>query len=236
MPAGDGGSATGANGMAVREEEFREQRAAMVEQQLRRRGIRAENVLAAMREVPRHEFVPAEGRAMAYADAALPIAGGQTISQPLIVAIMAEALELGGMERVLDVGTGSGYNAAVLSHLAREVFSIERQAKLAEEARETLQTLGYQNVHIVTGDGSEGWPKAAPFDAIVVAAAAPVIPPPLLEQLKEGGRLVIPVGGIENQELVRIIRRAGGCVRRTLCPCRFVPLSGRYGFEAAAAP
>jgi protein-L-isoaspartate(D-aspartate) O-methyltransferase len=234
MPAGDGGFASGAKRNAAGEEEFREQRAAMVEQQLRRRGIRAENVLAAMGEVPRHEFVPAGARALAYADAALPIAGGQTISQPLIVALMASALDLGGTERVLDVGTGSGYNAAVLSHLALEVFSIEQHARLAEKARAILQTSGYKNVHVLTGDGSRGWPGAAPFDAIVVAAAAPAIPPPLLEQLKEGGRLVIPVGDIESQELVQIIRQAGGDTRRTLCPCRFVPLSGRYGFPAAA--
>jgi protein-L-isoaspartate(D-aspartate) O-methyltransferase len=217
------------------EEKFRDQREEMVGQQLRRRGIYAENVLAAMNEVRRHEFVPPEGRDRAYADGPLSIGDGQTISQPLIVAVMASALELTGIERVLDVGTGSGYNAAVLSHLAREVFSIERHASLADAARERLTRLGYRNVLVVTGDGSEGWPEAGPFDAIVVAAAAPGVPKPLGEQLAEGGRLVIPVGGFEKQDLLQIIRQGQDFVQRSLCPCRFVPLTGHYGWEPSPA-
>jgi len=215
------------------DEKFREKRLEMVEMQVRRRGISSSGVLAAMREVPRHEFVPLEDREMAYADKPLPIGNGQTISQPLIVAVMASALELTGIERVLDVGTGSGYNTAILSHLAQDVFSIEWHTKLAEEAQERLKSLGYENVHVIAADGAEGWPEDSLFDAISVAAAVPAIPPPLLEQLKEGGRLVIPVGSIDTQELLQVIRYPGGDVQQALCPCRFVPLIGRYGFSMA---
>jgi protein-L-isoaspartate(D-aspartate) O-methyltransferase len=233
MAADDLASGRSAGGSAGCEERFREQREVMVEQQLRRRGIHAESVLLAMREVPRHEFVPPEDREMAYADKAMLIGCGQTISQPLIVAMMASALELTGTEHVLDVGTGSGYNAAVLSRLGKEVFSIECRGDLAEAAREKLKKLGYENVHISTGDGSQGWPEMGPFDAIAVTAAAPALPLPLLDQLTEGGHLVIPVGDMENQELVQVIRRGNEYVHHTICPCRFVPLNGRYGFAVS---
>jgi protein-L-isoaspartate(D-aspartate) O-methyltransferase len=207
-----------------------ELRREMVEEQIRARGIRSERVLAAMMAVPRHVFVAEEPLEMAYADRPLGIGQGQTISQPFMVAAMAEALELEGPEKALDVGTGSGYSAAVLSRLCREVFSIETHASLAERARATLARLGYHNIHLRTGDGSGGWPEAAPFDAIEVAAAAPRVPQPLLEQLAAGGRLIIPVGGADRQDLVLISKRDGGLLSRTLHGCMFVPLTGEHGF------
>src|SRR5258708_31412118 len=165
----------------------------MVERQLRKRGIRDERVLAAMFSVPRHEFVPAEFAAEAYSDRPLPIGHGQTISQPFMVAAMAEALQLSGGERVLEIGAGSGYQAAVLSLLAREVHTVEMHEELAADSAQRLQRLGYTNVRVHVGDGTLGWPDAAPFDAIVVTAAAPEIPPPLAAELSNGGRMVIPV-------------------------------------------
>lgn len=209
---------------------FDEQRRAMVEQQIRLRGIASPRVLDAMQRVPRHEFIPPEQRRAAYDDTPLSIGEGQTISQPFMVAAMAEALELSGGERVLEVGTGCGYQAAVLSLLAREVFTIETHASLAEEARNRLARLGYANVQVATGDGTLGWLDAAPFDAIVVTAAAPGVPPPLVEQLAEGGRLVIPVGPAEHQELRRVRKSGGIPSQEILYDCRFVPLVGQYGW------
>src|SRR5437016_4343797 len=176
------------------------QRAEMVEKQLRRRGIRDPAVLAAMLAVPRHEFVPGEFRARAYDDVPLPIGGGQTISQPYIVAAMTFALHLIGQERVLEIGTGLGYQAAVLGCLAREVFTVEVRPELARLSADRLARLGYNNVHVHHGDGTLGLPEFAPYDAILVAAAAPAAPAPLLSQLAEEGRLVIPIGDVENQE------------------------------------
>ena len=203
----------------------------MVEEQLRGRGIRDERVLEAMARVPRHEFVPAEHRDEAYEDHPIGIGAGQTISQPFVVAAMLEALSLRPEDVVLEVGAGSGYETALLAELARTVHGVERIASLAENARATLERLGYRNVSIVQGDGSQGLPDAAPFDAIVVAAAAPRVPPSLLDQLRDGGRLVIPVGSGIAQEL-QLVRKSGDALTtRHLDGVRFVPLIGKEGFH-----
>jgi protein-L-isoaspartate(D-aspartate) O-methyltransferase len=208
------------------------EREAMVEYQLRARGIRDERVRAAMGRVPRELFVPQELRYRAYDDAALPIGEGQTISQPYMVARICEELELHGGERVLDVGTGSGYQAAVLAELAREVHSIERIPTLAEQARRNLALAGYAEcVDVHVGDGSRGLAELAPFDAIAVAAAAPELPEALYEQLTSRGRMVIPIGDRWEQQLDVIVRtHEGPAVLRTV-PCRFVPLLGEEGFH-----
>jgi protein-L-isoaspartate(D-aspartate) O-methyltransferase len=228
MPEADSGDARAAasNG---RGKEFDELRRRMVEEQLRDRGIRSPRVIEAMLAVPRHEFVPAEYRALAYTDQPLPIGEGQTISQPFMVAAMAEALGLVGSERVLEVGAGSGYQAAVLALLAAEVYAIEFHPSLARAMEERVARLGYRNIRVRAGDGSLGWPEAAPFEAILVSAASPEVPPPLVEQLAEGGRLVIPVGEGDYQELRQLRKTAGRTSERTLLHCRFVPLLGRYG-------
>jgi protein-L-isoaspartate(D-aspartate) O-methyltransferase len=205
-------------------------RAEMIEYQLRRRGIRDQRVLEAMARIPRDRFVPESLSAHAYDDGALPIGNDQTISQPFVVATICALLGLHGSERVLDVGTGSGYQAAVLSELAAEVVTIERIPELAERARSTLADLCYRNVEVTVGDGSLGVPERAPFDAIAVAAAAPTIPPALFEQLAEGGRLVVPRGSRFGQELVLVARTSDGSTERTSIPCRFVPLVGDEGF------
>jgi protein-L-isoaspartate(D-aspartate) O-methyltransferase len=210
--------------------DFRSARRRMVERQLRRRGIEDERVLAAMGEVPREAFLPEPLRDRAYADSALPIGEEQTISQPWIVAAICQALELDGSELVLEVGTGSGYSAAVLARLAAHVVSIERHETLSREAAEVLESLGIRNVEIVVGDGSLGVPDRAPFDAIAVHAAAPVPPPALIDQLATGGRLVVPVSGGDADTLT-VQRRAGDRIETTdLGPCRFVPLIGEEGF------
>lgn len=208
-----------------------EARQTMVESQLRRRGIRSARVLEAMSTVPRHEFVPMPLRGHAYDDKPVPIGGGQTISQPFMVAAMTEALDLTGSERVLEIGTGSGYQAAVISPLAREVLSVERDTPLALEAQQRLTRLGYSNVSVHNGDGSLGLAEAAPYDAILVTAAAPVIPPLLAGQLREGGRLVIPVGPRETQELMLAQKTGGELQPRALLDCRFVPLLGLHGWN-----
>jgi protein-L-isoaspartate(D-aspartate) O-methyltransferase len=210
--------------------DFAAARNEMVARQIRSRGIISARVLDAMAAVPRHEFVPAAAQASAYCDEALPIGGGQTISQPFIVAAMSNALQLTGGERVLEIGGGCGYQAAVLSLLVREVVVVELRPSLAGESRERLARLGYGNVRVEEGDGSLGWPTGAPYDAILVSAAAPAIPAPLVEQLAEGGRLVIPVGDAERQSMLRIVKRAGGLERESLLTCRFVPLLGRHGW------
>jgi len=205
-------------------------RARMVERQLRRRGIGDERVLAAMGEVPREEFVPGPERRRAYADAALPIGAGQTISQPWIVAAICQALELRGDEVVLDVGSGSGYSTAVLARLAREVIGVERHESLAAEARETLERLGVANARLLVGDGSRGLPERAPFGAIAVHATAPAPPRTLLGQLAHGGRLVVPIAG-EGADMLTVFSRCGAeLVRAEIGPCRFVPLVGEEGF------
>jgi protein-L-isoaspartate(D-aspartate) O-methyltransferase len=206
-------------------------RAVMVDEQLARRGIKDARVLEAMRRVPRDAFVPPESRPLAYADRALPIGGGQTISQPYMVAVMTEALELRPTDRVLEVGTGSGYQAAILGELAAEVTTIERRADLAELARATFASLHLANIEVVVGDGSRGWPEGAPFDAILVAAGSPRVPPSLMAQLADGGRLVIPVGSHEHQTLT-IVRRLGERFDETAREgCVFVPLIGEEGWD-----
>jgi protein-L-isoaspartate(D-aspartate) O-methyltransferase len=210
--------------------ELAEQRVLMVEQQLRARDLTDERVLAAMRCVPRELFVPEDLRDRAYDDAALPIAGGQTISQPYMVAKICEALALRGDEHVLDVGSGSGYQAAVLAELAAEVDTIERLPELAELARANLARAGYDDVHVHLGDGTRGLPERAPFDAIAVAAAAPRFPQTLYEQLQPRGRLVVPVGRHGIQRLEVIVRSPEGPAVLKSVPCRFVPLVGEEGF------
>lgn len=212
-------------------DQFAVARRAMVEDQIRKRGVASQTVLDAILSVPRHEFVPAQFLADAYADKPLPIGEGQTISQPFMVGAMTEALELIGSERVLEIGTGSGYQSAVLSVLAREVISIESHTSLALAAQERLGRLGYANVYVHNGDGSLGFADAAPYDAILITAAAPYIPPMLSSQLLEGGRLVVPVGSQENQELLQARRQVGALRFRVMFDCRFVPLLGRYGWS-----
>jgi protein-L-isoaspartate(D-aspartate) O-methyltransferase len=207
------------------------ERERMVERQLRGRDIVDERVLAAMERVPRELFVPEDLRRQAFDDAALPIGAGQTISQPYMVARICEELGLDGDERVLDVGTGSGYQAAVLAELADEVHSIERVPELAEQARRNLVAAGYDRVVVHVGDGSRGLPDHAPYDAIAVAAAAPGFPQALYDQLKPGGRLVVPVGKRHGQRLQVIVRSPEGPAVLRSVPCRFVPLVGEEGFE-----
>jgi protein-L-isoaspartate(D-aspartate) O-methyltransferase len=211
-------------------EEAAAARARMVERQLRRRGIADERVLAAMGRVRRELFVPESLQAYAYSDDALPIGERQTISQPFVVATICSLLALRGHERVLDVGTGSGYQAAVLAELAAEVVTIERIPALADVARLALEQAGYANVDVRVGDGSLGVPDRAPFDGIAVAAAAPDVPHTLYEQLAEGGRLVLPRGTRRHQELVLVVRTEQGPVERPALPVRFVPLLGDEGF------
>jgi len=201
-------------------------REAMVAEQIEQRGVRDARTLAAMRTVPRHLFVPPALQAEAYSDHPLPIGHDQTISQPYIVAFMTEALRLRGGETVLEVGTGSGYQAAVLAEIAARVYTIEIVAPLAEEARERLKRLGYRNVEVRAGDGYAGWPEKAPFDAVMVTAAAPHIPEPLKQQLKEGGRLVIPVGEAY-QELIVVTRKGATYAEDRVLPVRFVPMTGK---------
>jgi protein-L-isoaspartate(D-aspartate) O-methyltransferase len=209
---------------------YGELRREMVERQIRRRGVRDPGVIRAMETVPRHEFVPAGVLHGAYEDSALAIGEGQTISQPYMVAAMTEALELTGSERVLEIGAGSGYQTAILSMLGREVIAIETRPLLARAARDRLTQLGYLNVRVEISDGSEGWPAAAPYDAILAAAAAPAVPAALIEQLAEGGRLVIPIGTRDQQELHRIRKMDGRIEDLTMFACRFVPLVGRHAW------
>jgi len=203
---------------------FNAQRERMVRTQVAERGVRDRRVLDAMLDVPRHEFVPQSLRDQAYEDHPLPIGAGQTISQPYIVAVMLEYLALQATDRVLEIGTGSGYVTALLSRMCAEVYSVERHAELAAAAEATLARLGYSNVKIRVGDGSQGWPDYAPFDAIVVSAATSAVPPALFAQLREGGRMVVPVGPPTSQEL-QLTRRVNGQLEvQVLEGCRFVPL------------
>lgn len=212
--------------------DFAAARRKMVERQLRARGIGDERVLAAMGGVPREAFVPEGVRDQAYADAALPLAEEQTISQPWIVAAICQALELDGSELVLEVGTGSGYSAAVLARLAAHVVSIERHAALSQAAAEALGSLGVANVELFVGDGSLGVPERAPFDAIACHATAPAVPSTLVDQLADGGRLVVPVSGREADALTLVRRRGDRVESKAISPCRFVPLIGEEGFES----
>jgi protein-L-isoaspartate(D-aspartate) O-methyltransferase len=214
------------------EDLYRDARQVMVDTQLKRRGIADPRVLAAMAKIPRHRFVPLHLKEQAYGDYPLPIGEDQTISQPYIVALMTEALELKGGEKVLELGAGSGYQAAILGELADQVFTIERLPSLAQAAQMVLKELGYTNVHIHVADGTLGWAEEAPFDAILVTAGSPQIPPPLVEQLALGGRLVIPVGNSYTQTLTRVRRTPEGLKHEYLGGCRFVKLIGKHGWEA----
>jgi protein-L-isoaspartate(D-aspartate) O-methyltransferase len=204
---------------------YTEYRHRMVETQIERRHITDRQVLEAMRTVPRHLFVPKEYRSEAYRDGPLPIGKGQTISQPYIVAIMTELLALDSTSKVLEIGTGSGYQAAVLAEISDSVYTIEIIPELAQQADRLLDSLGYVDIHVRAGDGYVGWPEAAPFDAIIVTAAAPRIPEPLVEQLKTGGRMVIPVGDF-SQELMLLTKSGDGVVEKSIIPVRFVPMTG----------
>ncbi len=211
---------------------FEAERDAMIERQLRARGLVDPRLLAAFRRVPRHRFVPPEHAAEAYSDHPIPIGAGQTISQPYIVGLMVGALRLVGHERVLEIGTGSGFQTAILAELALDVYSVERVPELRREATRRMADLGYQNVQLTDGNGSLGWPAHAPYDAIIVSAAAPSVPPPLLAQLGADGRLVIPIGPAEGQTLVLLERHQGTVNRTDLAGCLFVPLIGDYGWSA----
>lgn len=217
---------TNCNGDAPKADRAPE-RTAMVREQIQERGIRDSRVVRAMNEVPRHEFVPPEIRPLAYDDRPLPIGHGQTISQPFIVAFMTEQLDPKPTDRVLEIGTGSGYQAAVLAKVVAEVFSIEIVQPLAVKAAADLQRLGFGNVHVRAGDGYKGWPEHAPFDAVIVTCAPDHIPSALVEQLREGGRMIIPVGDIGAQELYILEKRAGRVERRAVLPVRFVPMTGK---------
>ena len=210
---------------------YARERERMVDEQLAGRGVTDARVIAAMRRVPRHRFVQEALRVRAYGDHPLPIGEEQTISQPFIVGLMTSLLELSGREKVLEVGTGSGYQTAVLAALARRVCSIERLPRLAERARAILESLGSDNVWVRVGNGALGWPDEAPFDCIIVTAGGPSIPPPLVQQLADGGRMVLPVGSHENQTLT-VVESVGGEIRqRTHGECKFVKLVGKYAWE-----
>ena len=221
------GRAQQREGEAMNEDRLARLRNRMVDEQIVARGVKDQRVLAAMRKVPRHLFVPENLIPEAYDDTPLPIGHGQTISQPYIVALMTELLQLSGDEKVLEVGTGSGYQAAVLGELAKEVYTIEIVEPLARQAAERLRELGYTNVHVRHGDGYDGWPEQAPFDGIIVTAAPEQIPKPLLEQLKPGGRLVIPVGAWSQDLLVVTKSPDGKITRQVVIPVRFVPMTGK---------
>jgi len=211
--------------------DYEHKRQRMVERQIRKRGLRSHRVLAAMEKIPRHRFVPENSCDHAYEDSPLSIGRGQTISQPYMVALMTECAALEPEDRVLEVGTGSGYQTAILAELAREVYSIERIPELAEKAEGLLSRLGYENVSIRVGDGSEGWSEKAPFDAIIVAAGAPEIPDPLVEQLGAGGRLVIPIGSAHHQTLCTVKKERDEIRKEEGTGCVFVPLIGTFGWE-----
>jgi protein-L-isoaspartate(D-aspartate) O-methyltransferase len=210
---------------------FEKERNRMVDEQIISRGVKDERVLAVMRKIPRHEFLPEAIRGIAYADNALPLGEGQTMSQPYMVALMTELLGLKGEERALEIGTGSGYQAAVLAELCEKVYTVERIKPLADKARATLDRLGYKSVAIKIYDGTYGWREMAPFDAIMVTAGSPDIPAPLVEQLKAGGRMVIPVGDRYGQQLITVVKTAEGTITERSIPCMFVPLIGNHGWK-----
>jgi protein-L-isoaspartate(D-aspartate) O-methyltransferase len=217
-------AATGCGQQAPSATDFAAQRQRMVEQQLKSRGIKDERVLAAMAKVPREKFIPADQRAEAYQDGPLPIGYEQTISQPYIVAFMTEQLQPKPDDRILEIGTGSGYQAAILAELVADVYTIEIVEPLAKTAEATLQRLGYKNVHLKVGDGYKGWPEEAPFDAIIVTCAPDKVPQPLIDQLKEGGRMVIPVGERFAQQLYLLEKKNGQLKESVTLPVRFVPM------------
>lgn len=203
----------------------------MIATQLRSRDITDERVLAVMAELPRELFLEESLRSQAYSDGPLPIGQNQTISQPYIQALMTQHLALTGSEKVLEIGTGSGYQTAILARLCREVYTLERKDELSRTAKKVLDSLGIENVHYIVADGSKGYNVAAPFDAILVTAACPEVPAPLIEQLDENARLVAPVGSLHTQDLILLNRVSGRTIRQTICSCRFVPLLGEFAFE-----
>ena len=219
-------AATGCRQKVTSSPEFAAERQRMVEEQLKPRGIHDERVLAAMAKVPRGEFVPENMRAQSYADSALPIGHDQTISQPFIVAYMTEQLRLQPTDRVLEIGTGSGYQTAILAELVKDVYTIEIIEPLAKEASARLARLDYKNAHVKIGDGYQGWPEVAPFDAIIVTCAPDKVPQPLTQQLKDGGRMIIPVGNGLDQQLYLLEKQNGELAQRAILPVRFVPMAG----------
>ena len=213
------------------EENYKTLREKMVELQIKTRGVNEERILKSMKEIPRHLFVAEEQRIYAYEDFPLPIGAGQTISQPYMVALMTEALQLEGDEKVLEIGTGSGYQAAILSKLCREVYTTEKIESLALKAEKLFKELGYNNIKIKICDGTAGWMEHAPYDGIIVTAGAPKIPNPLIEQLSDNGKIVIPVGGSFSQDLIVAEKIKGELVKKVICGCMFVPLIGKHGWE-----
>jgi protein-L-isoaspartate(D-aspartate) O-methyltransferase len=211
--------------------DYKELRELMVKTQLIPRGIKDRRVLDVMERVPRHLFVDSAAIANAYSDMPLPIGEGQTISQPYMVAVMTELLELNGTQKVLEIGTGSGYQAAVLAELSLDVFTVERMVSLAEKAKNKFQDLSYFNIHIKADDGTLGWPEEAPFDRIIITAGSPEIPTPLIEQLAEGGIIVIPVGDLYSQQLLKYRKSGKNPIIEYHTPCVFVPLIGQYGWK-----
>lgn len=213
------------------EESFQRERVEMVERQIAARGVRDSRVLEAMRKIPRHLFIPPAYRNAAYEDRPLPIGESQTISQPYIVAVMTELLQPYSQDTILEIGTGSGYQAALLSQLAARIITLERLPTIAEQARKNLEALGIANVEVEVSDGTLGWPKKAPYNGILITASTPDIPPPLIDQLADGGRLVAPVGGQGYQELVKLVKLGGKVERTYHGGVVFVPLIGRYGWQ-----
>lgn len=210
--------------------DFKSLQEEMVTQQIMRRGVVTPRVIEAFRKVPRHLFVPEQFQSHSYNDHPLPIGEGQTISQPYMVALMTDLLNLSGEDKVLEIGTGSGYQAAILAELGKEVYTVERHRLLAERAERILKELNYQNVKVLVGDGTNGWKEFSPYQKIIVTASAPDVPQPLFEQLDEMGKLVIPTGGRWSQDLALIEKRKGNMIRKSICGCVFVPLIGKYGY------
>ncbi|MFB0527292.1 MAG: protein-L-isoaspartate(D-aspartate) O-methyltransferase [bacterium] len=210
--------------------DFKSLQEEMVTQQIMRRGVVTPKVIEAFRKVPRHLFVPEQFRSHSYNDHPLPIGEGQTISQPYMVALMTDLLDLSEEDRVLEIGTGSGYQAAILAELGKEVYTVERHESLAERAEKLLKELNYQNVKVLVGDGTKGWEEFSPYQKIIVTASAPDVPQPLFVQLDEMGKLVIPVGGRWSQDLILVQKRKGKMIRNSICGCVFVPLIGEYGY------
>ena len=211
--------------------DFKSLREEMVTDQIMRRGVVTPRVIEAFRKVPRHLFVPEEFQSHSYNDHPLPIGEGQTISQPYMVALMTDILNLSEEEKVLEIGTGSGYQAAILAELGKEVYTIERHRILAERAEKLLKELNYENVKVLVADGTMGWKEFAPYQKIIVTASAPDVPQPLLEQLDEMGRLVIPIGGRWSQDLTLVVKRKDKMITKSICGCVFVPLIGEYGYS-----
>jgi protein-L-isoaspartate(D-aspartate) O-methyltransferase len=216
--------------------DFAVERERMVQQQIVMRGVTAPRLLAALRKVPRDAFVPEPVRDLSYADQPLPIGFDQTISQPYIVAVMTEKLDPKPTDRILEIGTGSGYQAAILGELAAEVYTIEIVAPLGKRAEATLQRLGYKNIHVKIGDGYQGWPEHAPYDAVIVTCAPEKVPRPLVEQTREGGRIIIPVGPPDDQQLYLLEKSEGRLKQRAILPVRFVPMTGKAEHQSIATP